>query len=315
MKKAGRGPIPSDLKGEKRGSPHPPRSLYIRTYDTDAVRIPFYDSISFGTNERRRKAQFSDFVRLEIPVPSLAVQERIVKLLDEAGELRKLSALADHRSADLIPALFHEMFGDPNHNPKRWPVVAFGELLREPLRNGLSPAKAGQYHGNVLTLSAVTGQQFNIDAWKTALFARLPHNESRASEELFLICRGNGNRELVGRAKFPWHVGDDFVFPDTMIAAVPNTEKLLPGFLEEAWNLPHTRGQIESGARTTNGTFKINQTVIERVCLLVPPLPVQKEFAKRVTEIRDLEAKQAASREHLDALFQSMLHRAFRGEL
>ena len=289
--------------------------MYIRTYDTDAVRIPFYDSISFGTNERRRKAQFSDFVRLEIPVPSLAVQERIVKLLDEAGELRKLSALADHRSADLIPALFHEMFGDPNHNPKRWPVVAFGELLREPLRNGLSPAKAGQYHGNVLTLSAVTGQQFNIDAWKTALFARLPHNESRASEELFLICRGNGNRELVGRAKFPWHVGDDFVFPDTMIAAVPNTEKLLPGFLEEAWNLPHTRGQIESGARTTNGTFKINQTVIERVCLLVPPLPVQKEFAKRVTEIRDLEAKQAASREHLDALFQSMLHRAFRGEL
>jgi len=49
--------------------------------------------------------------------------------------------------------------------------------------------------------------------------------------------------------------------------------------------------------------------------VLVPPLPLQKEFAKRVAEIREMEAGQAASRERLDALFQSMLHRAFLGEL
>ena len=50
---------------------------------------------------------------IDIPVPPLAEQERIVKLLDEADELRKLRAQADRRTADLIPALFHEMFGDP----------------------------------------------------------------------------------------------------------------------------------------------------------------------------------------------------------
>ena len=32
-------------------------------------------------------------------------------------------------------------------------------------------------------------------------------------------------------------------------------------------------------------------------------------------EIRDLEAAQSASRQRLEALFQSMLHRAFNGEL
>jgi hypothetical protein len=37
--------------------------------------------------------------------------------------------------------------------------------------------------------------------------------------------------------------------------------------------------------------------------------------AQRVTEIRKLEAVQAASRQRLEALFQSMLHRAFQGEL
>ena len=34
-----------------------------------------------------------------------------------------------------------------------------------------------------------------------------------------------------------------------------------------------------------------------------------------VTEIRELEAEQTTSRTRLDALFQSMLHRAFNGEL
>jgi type I restriction enzyme S subunit len=48
---------------------------------------------------------------------------------------------------------------------------------------------------------------------------------------------------------------------------------------------------------------------------LNPPLPLQKEFAKRVTEIRVMQADQSASRKRLDELFQSMLHRAFEGEL
>jgi len=47
----------------------------------------------------------------------------------------------------------------------------------------------------------------------------------------------------------------------------------------------------------------------------VPPLPLQKEFANRVTEIRGLEAEQTASCKRLDELFQSMLHRAFQAEL
>jgi type I restriction enzyme S subunit len=54
---------------------------------------------------------------------------------------------------------------------------------------------------------------------------------------------------------------------------------------------------------------------VEQFCVPVPPLPLQKEFAQRMTEIRALEAAQAASRLRLENLFQSMLHRAFNGEL
>jgi len=47
---------------------------------------------------------------------------------------------------------------------------------------------------------------------------------------------------------------------------------------------------------------------------LFPPLP-QPGFAAGVAEVRAMEAAQAESRQRLDALVQSLLHRAFEGEL
>lgn len=47
---------------------------------------------------------------------------------------------------------------------------------------------------------------------------------------------------------------------------------------------------------------------------MVPPITLQTEFAKHVARARALESAQATSRARLDALFQSMLHRAFERE-
>jgi type I restriction enzyme S subunit len=55
--------------------------------------------------------------------------------------------------------------------------------------------------------------------------------------------------------------------------------------------------------------------MLRSISLPLPPLALQKQFAQRITEIRDFEASQATSHTRLDALFQSMLHRAFNGEL
>jgi type I restriction enzyme S subunit len=59
----------------------------------------------------------------------------------------------------------------------------------------------------------------------------------------------------------------------------------------------------------------ISQPKVMSLEVPVPPLALQREFAQRVTEIRELESAQAQSRARLDALFASMLDRAFKGEL
>jgi type I restriction enzyme S subunit len=246
-----------------------------------------------------------------IQFPPLAEQQRISKLLSQTDDLRKLRAQADRNTATLLPAVFHEMFGDPPNCL----IKEFRELLLEPLRNGLSPSKGGSFSAKVLTLSSITSTSYDATAWKEASFAKQPDENCKVSDNLFLICRGNGNRLLVGEGKFPSHVAEPMVFPDTIIAAVPNLDRILPAYLESVWRLPTTRNQIQAGARTTNGTFKVNQSIIERIRIPVPPLPTQRTFAQRVTEVRELETALTESRLRLDALWQSLLHRAFNGKL
>jgi type I restriction enzyme S subunit len=74
---------------------------------------------------------------------------------------------------------------------------------------------------------------------------------------------------------------------------------------------PSILGMVRVGATVQN----LETDALKRLSVLCPPFPLQKEFAQRATEIREVEAGQAASRQRLEALFQSMLHRAFNGEL
>lgn len=47
----------------------------------------------------------------------------------------------------------------------------------------------------------------------------------------------------------------------------------------------------------------------------LPPITLQREFARRVTAVEALKMAQRASLAELDALFATLQHRAFRGEL
>jgi type I restriction enzyme S subunit len=55
--------------------------------------------------------------------------------------------------------------------------------------------------------------------------------------------------------------------------------------------------------------------VVEQFRVLLPPLDLQHEFARRVAAVEKLKTAQRAALAELDALFASLQHRAFRGEL
>jgi type I restriction enzyme S subunit len=59
----------------------------------------------------------------------------------------------------------------------------------------------------------------------------------------------------------------------------------------------------------------INLAILRSLEIPVPPHSLQRNFAARVADMRSIGSKQSKSRRRLDDLFQSLLHRAFIGEV
>jgi hypothetical protein len=59
----------------------------------------------------------------------------------------------------------------------------------------------------------------------------------------------------------------------------------------------------------------IYMRVVEQFRIVVPPIDGQREFVRRIRAIKRLQESMKQSLDQLDALFASLQHRAFRGEL
>ena len=270
---------------------------------------------AFATGTTRSRISRSNLGKVKIPNLPPAEQRRIAEILDRAEALRAKRRAALPQLDILTESIFLDLFGDPATNPKGWELLRLQDVLSMPLRNGLSPSNAGKVTAKVLTLSAITGSEYDDSAWKVSTFLSPPPSEQSVDENDFLICRGNGNVRLVGKGYFPTRRMPDVTFPDTMIAARIRADRLERLFLQHIWNRNAVRRQVESLARTTNGTYKVNQTMLEGITFIRPPLELQREFARRVGATGKMKAAQRTSLAQLDALFAAFQHRAFRGEL
>ena len=222
----------------------------------------------------------SEMVRkVEVPIPPMNEQIEIVNILEKAQAIISARKQQLTELDNLIKARFVEMF---ESHPRE--TVKAGSLFQE-IRNGVSPSTSGIYTLKVLTLSSITQGAFDESAWKNGIFDKMPAADKRVSKTDFYICRGNGNKALVGTAAYSKHDCPDLVFPDTIIAARVDTSKVCLAYLFYAWKQPEVRMQIETGARTTNGTFKVNQKILSDIEIVIPPLDAQLQFAAIVDQI------------------------------
>ena len=289
--------------------------LVCREYLAYYLRSPSFVGYAsqYVTGAKMPRVILDRFWQHEAHVPPLCEQHRIVEILDEANHLRHLRFKADAKADLILPALFIKMFGDPGKNPMGWVAKPFRELLIEPPRNGLSPSSAGTFPAKVLTLTAVTGRKFDEAAVKDRYFVGQPPANKEVDPHDFLICRGNGNLGLVGRARFAHRRLDNTVFPDTIIAARVDQEQVDRAYLEALWQTSWMRLQIESGSNTTSGIHKINQTTLGTLPIRLPPIALQTRFgALSNTLRRSMGTRQPDS---LDRLFRVLSQRAFSGEL
>jgi len=261
------------------------------------------DSLCTGATQ---KAITNDGIReLEIPLPPLSEQVRIVRLLDEADALRRRRAQADERTSSLEAALFEQMFGD---REDAWPRDKFGNVGsldrgRSQHRPRDEPSLFGGPYPFIQTGDVANSSGRITTFTQTYSESGLAQSRLWPAGTLCITIAANIARTGV--------LALDACFPDSVVGFIPG-DRVTVEYVQ-AW-LRTIQKSLEAEAPQA-AQKNINLKTLRELDLVVPPLELQRAFAARVAEVRELEATQAASRQRLGDLFQSLLHRAFQGEL
>ncbi|MCI9869134.1 restriction endonuclease subunit S [Arthrobacter humicola] len=247
---------------------------------------------------------------VSIPVPLLNEQRRIAAILDKADEVRTKRRHALAHLDVLAHSIFHSMFGDPISNPMGWPIVRVGDAL-ESAKYGSSEKAALVGTTPVLRMNNLTyGGQIDLSQMKY-----LPGDV----DERFLVKPGDvlfnrtNSAELVGKTAV-------FMGPEPMAYAgylvrLRTSASCRPHFLGTFMNLPSTKKTLRNMCKSIVGMANINAKEVQTIKMPLPPVEKQNDFEARLMVISQLKDRHRAQLGELDALFASLQHRAFRGEL
>lgn len=257
-----------------------------------------------------------DLTQVTIPLPPLPEQRRIVAILSKANELRQLRRQANARAQELLPALFHRMFG---LHWKTWPQGKIGDIIYFETGKSISahPFPAQENKWGILKVSAVTIGEFRPEENKElpddATFD--PSFEVRHGD--LLVSRAN-TTELVGASALVYNPPPRLIIPDKLWRAVPKVGVDTNfAFLHAVFNLSEIRREISRRATGTSASMKnISQEKFLDIDIPIPSPTEQHKYGRLSQLYRSqIFADENKTTEKFDQLFNSFLARAFTGEL
>jgi type I restriction enzyme S subunit len=254
--------------------------------------------------------------RIKVPLPSLAVQLRISEVLFLADRLREKRQTAGRLLVDIVQSLFREMFGDLVSNDRGWPMAKVGDFVQD-FQSGKNIAPAEEETGlRVLKVSAVTSGTFKPEESKPVPLDYVAPKSHFVRDGDLLFSRANTS-ELIGATAPVVSPPPNVLLPDKLWRFVwYSPPKSVPVFVHHLFQQPEFRQRISQAATGTSGSMKnISQAKVLAITCGMPPLELQKEFARKVVRIAALEGCGAESLAELDMLFASLQHQAFSGEL
>jgi len=261
--------------------------------------------LSIGANINNLRREHIESMKM--PLPPLTTQKKIVEILEEANVLRGLRKAADEKMKDLTPSIFVKMFGDTATNPKGWEIKKLGEILKRKTEQILPinhPETKFTYIG-LEHIESNTGclACLNKEFGKNIKSAK---NQFVKGDILYGKLRPYLNKV--------W-LADMSGICSTDIWVIRPVKELTNGhFISTFLKFKQTVNMLDSCTEGAN-LPRVKASFFDGLSVPLPPLPLQQEFAARAEEIEAEKARQAESKAKLDDLFNSLMQKAFKGEL
>lgn len=250
-----------------------------------------------------------------VPLPPIEEQRRIASILDAADALRAKRRQALQKLDTLTQSIFIDMFGQLEENKYGWPVVEFGSIVSD-ARLGLVRSAGELATDQPLPYIRMNAIQPNGEL-DLADVKRTQASESEIAVGRLapgdLLFNTRNSRDLVGKTAIFREPGT-FLFNNNLLRLRFKTNTH-PEYVNAALRSRALQRSLEVRKAGTTNVFAIYFKDLRTVPIPLPPLERQQEFAERVGAARGIGGSLRESTTRLDALFASLQHRAFRGEL
>lgn len=245
-----------------------------------------------------------DVATLQLPIPPLAEQQRIVDLLSRAEGIVRLRREAQKKAAELIPAIFIDMFGDPTTNPRRWSTNLFGDVGT--LDRGKSrhrPRDAAELYGGpypFIQTGDVAKSGGRVRHYLVT-YSEAGLAQSRLWRTGTLCITIAANIAKTGVLEF------DACFPDSVVGFIPG-DRVRVGFVQ-AW-LGFLQPTLEANAPQA-AQKNINLEILRALPIPVPPRALQDAFIERCERVVSIQRQQQDAAVAAQAALSALLARTF----
>jgi type I restriction enzyme, S subunit len=251
-----------------------------------------------------------ELAQYQIPLPSLEEQQRIAQIASKCDRLRRTRRYTQQLSDTYLQSVFLEMFGDPVTNTKDWESSLLESKITFITSGSRGWANFYAESGDIFLRIQNIGKNRLILNDLTYVQAPNTAETQRTkvkSGDILVSITADLGRIAVIPSNFPK------AFINQHLALV-RTEDINPIFLASYLNSEGGKKQFENLDR---GGVKsgLNFDNIRSLKIILPSLPLQEKFAQTVQRFECLRAQQRESDRQAEHLFQSILHRAFQGEL
>ena len=288
-----------------------PNSIVIKTA-YNAFYYYLFQSESFqialkGISSQTALPKFNktSFKKIEVPVPPLPEQEKIVAELDclsgiiekKRQQLKELDALAQ--------SIFYEMFGDPVTNEKGWEIKKLGEVCESDLGKTLNQSKdTGELYPYLCAIN-VLWDKIDFTTIKQTKFEKSELERYSVQKGDLLICEGGD----IGRAAI-WNKDEAMLYQNALHrvrfdgTVIPRFCLLYLRFLKDIGILDSQYGK--------GVTIKhLVKSSLLSIPIPVPPLPLQQEFASKIEAIEKQKELIKQSLGEVETLFNARMQEYF----